>query len=207
VDAKGSIKVATEFPYSIANDFPNDAVNVAVLTAEINAAGGGSFLDHIDVGGDTVTVFTTTDLTAPQETGLDNVIAAHQGVGFVEGPQRLFSEAEQTTTSTTAQTAATLTSGLLAAGDYLLTWYAEISVQTADATSGAIASVLWDGTERGTHGNNLAFYQAFSGVVIVTVAALAAPVFAVQYRRAGTSNTARVRRMRLSISPIAADEE
>ena len=200
--------MATEFVYSILEDFPNQTVNLAVLTAQIKALpSGATLLDHIDVAGDDLTVFTTANLTTPQEDALDGVIAAHLGVGFVEGIQRLFAEAEQTNTTTTLNTAATLSSGLLDAGDYLLSWYGECSVQTTDNTSLCVVSVAWDGTERASGAGPLSFYMPFSGSVAVSMPALTQPTFTVQFRRAGTANTARVRRIRISITPLPADSE
>jgi hypothetical protein len=198
--------VATEFHYSISTSFPNHTVNLAVLTAQIKTLPGGpTLLDHIDVAGDDLAVFTTTDLSGPQVTALAAIIVAHTGAGFTSGVQRLFSEAEQTSTATAFVTAATLTSGLLAAGDYTINWYCELSVATQDNTSLCVGSLSWDGTERASGANPLAFYVPASGAVTVTVADLTAPVFTVQFRRVGTANTARVRRIRLSIVPVPAN--
>lgn len=194
--------MATEFTYSIANDFPNQTIDASVLTAEINASSIGPVLEGITIDGDDVVITFDDDLSTGEETTLDGIVAAHQGDPFVEDIQKLFSEGVQTETGTTFVEAASLDSGLLAAGEYLITWYSEISVETGDNTSGVIARVLWNGTERAESAGNLSFYQSFGGSVIVDVNALAAPSLSVEFRRVGTANTARIRRIRLSIAPL-----
>ena len=142
--------MASSFQFSIENDFPNQAVDASVLTAEINAAAGGAaVVEGITIEGDTVTIEFDSDLSSGAEAALNAVIAAHQGTGFVEGVQRVFVEAEQTEPGTTYVTAGQLDSGILAAGDYLIGWYCEFSVLTANGTSGVAVQVTWNGTERG----------------------------------------------------------
>lgn len=199
--------MTTDFNYSIQNDFPNQTLDLAVLSAEVIQAIGTPALTGVTVTGDNVLISFGDDLSLPQETTLDGVVAAHQGVGFIEGVQRLYSESEQTTTSATDQVAATLNSGILAAGDYLVTWYAEHSVLTQDNLSGVVSRVLWNGTERAASANQLSFYTSFSGSVIITVTALDTPTFEVQYRQAGLPNTARIRRIRLSITRLNTEIE
>lgn len=205
--------MATEFTFSITTDFPNQAVDASVLTAEINEAidGSGITLEGINISGDSVVIEFSDDLTAPQETGLNAIIAAHQGQPFVMGIQSVTVEAEQTTTGTTFVEAASLVSGILAGGNYTVNWYCEVSVLTATANSGVLAQVMWNGTERAADANALEFYTSFSGSVIIEdVAPLAAPTLAINFRRAGVANTARIRRVRMSIVPTPSfgeDEE
>jgi hypothetical protein len=130
---------------------------------------------------------------------INSTCAAHVGNGFEAKIQKVFSEAVQTEAGTAYLDKASLVSGLLAGGDYLINWYCEISVALADLTSGALARVLWDGTERAECVNDLAFYTAFSGLVVVTQAQLSAPSLTIQLRRVGTVNTAQIRRVRLSV--------
>lgn len=200
--------MATEFTYSITSDFPNSIVNLAVLQAEINAnlIAPARTVEGIEASGDDVTIEFDDDLTAGQETSLNGIVAAHQGEGFVEVTQALYEEAEQTTSMTTYQEAAALDSGILKAGKYRLHWYAETSLAAVVATGRAVVRVMWNGSERGTDSNASDFYTSFSGTVIVDVDDLDAPTLSIEYRMAGTSATARVRRCRLFIEPLPADE-
>lgn len=173
-----------------------------VLAAQINAAIASAECEGIIL--DTGVCKLQFDLTpsAGDLTLINNVCNAHTGVGYTRGVQTLFSEAVQTETGTAYVQKAALASGILAGGNYLVNWYCEIAVLTADATSGVLARVLWGGTERAESSNNVTFYGSFSGSVIVAVAALTAPTLAIELRRVGTANTAQIRRMRVSIAPL-----
>jgi hypothetical protein len=140
--------------------------------------------------------------SAADLTAIDTVCNAHTGVGYVDAAQTLFSEAVQTEPGTTYVTKATLQSGPLAAGNYLVSFYSEIAVVTADSTSGVSARVLWAGVERAESSNNLTFYNSFSGSVILAAAALDTPSLVMQLRRVGTANTAQIRRIRFAIAPM-----
>jgi hypothetical protein len=186
-------------------DFPaltHPAPDAEVLAAQINAAITSAEVVGTILDDTTITIQTDVDPSGADLTAIDAVCAAHTGTPFVNGVQKVFAEAVQTETGTAYVTKAALQSGYLRAADYLINWYAELAVAAADATSGVLGRVLWNGTERAESSNNTAFYDCFSGSVIVSADELSAPTLDVQLRRVGTSNTAQIRRIRLSIAPL-----
>lgn len=173
-----------------------------VLQAQVNAAIASADCLAVTIGGGSVLMTFDVEPSAGDKTLIDNVCAVHTGEPFVQAIQKTFSEAVQTEPGTTYVQKASLMSGPLAGGEYLITWYCEISVQAAGGTtSGALARVMWNGTERAEHSNSSDFYTSFSGAVIVGALVLETPALVVELRRIGTNNTARIRRIRMSISP------
>jgi hypothetical protein len=71
---------ATKYTYSISGDFPNAKVNSDSLTIEIQASAIVTALDRIDTAGDVCDIWFKDALSAGDETVLDAVVAAHQGV-------------------------------------------------------------------------------------------------------------------------------
>lgn len=194
--------MATEFPYSVQNDFPNQAVDLSVLTAEIKAGGGAAFLSHINKDGDTVTVVTTVDLSGGQEAALDALIAAHDGQPFIMEVQEnnAFEASEATESGTSFVVKHSLQSGKLAAGKYLVTWYGELAGSVASL--GAVASVTLDGVERASGTGDLVtpFFTPFSGSAFVDFDDLDEPLIEVAIHRVGVAGNALLRRVRLGIS-------
>jgi len=98
--------MATKYAYSIINDFPNQKVNLPNLRYEILALGGTATLLYInkDVALDTVDVWIDRDLTGPQKSALDGVIAAHLGtereVLLLHASTKLVDSVIQITTTT-----------------------------------------------------------------------------------------------------------
>ena len=97
----------------------------------------------------------------------------------------------------------------LAAGDYQLLVSFELSL-TANAvwgTSGpdraAQARVLWNGVEIATWVTPFAQYTLLSGAASATLVDGATPQFDLQLRRFGAAGSARMRRARVELSPIA----
>lgn len=194
--------MATQFQYSVTNDFPNQAVDLTVFQLEIEASSITATVEGVTINGDDVTIDFDTDLTVDEETTLDGVVAAHQGTGLVEGVQRAQANAEQTNATTTNATAVELQSGPLKAGDYLVSWYCEISMESDIDGSGIFCQVLWNGVERAFDSTAQSNYTSFSGAVVVPSNDLDAPALDIVFRRVGAANTARIRRCRVSISPL-----
>ena len=75
----------TNYPYSLASDFPDGAINSTKLVAEIAASSIVTALERIDVTGDVVDITFKDALSAGDKTTLDNdatgpsggLIAAH----------------------------------------------------------------------------------------------------------------------------------
>jgi len=194
--------------FDILKSYPGDfpALTMAdpdaeVLQAQVNAAISSAELIGTTIGGGGVTLTFDVEPSAGDKTVIDNVCAAHTGEPFVISIQKMFSEGVQTETGTTYVQKASLMSGPLAGGEYLITWYCEISVLTPNSTSGVLARVMWQGSERAECVHNSDFYQSFSGAVIVDALPLDEPSLAIELRRVGTANTARIRRIRMSITP------
>jgi hypothetical protein len=187
------------FP-ALTTSWPNIEVLEAQIGAAITSAKCVSTFSTVATG--TLVLQFNVTPSAADLTAIDNVCNTHTGVGYVRGAQTLFSEGVQTEPGTTYVTKATLQSGLLAGGNYLVSFYSELAVVTADSTSGVSARILWAGVERAESSNNLTFYTSFSGSVILAANALDAPSLVLQLRRVGTANTAQVRRIRFAIAPI-----
>ena len=197
-------------PYEITKTYPADFPSVTtgkpdaqVLEVEINASISSTTCIGIRIpNAQTGVLQFDVEPSAADLTAIDNVCAAHTGESFADGVQRDYTEAEQTVTSTTYQTMGGFQSGPLSGGDYLVTWYGEISVATADSTSGCLARFLYGGVERAESSNATSFYVSFSGSAIITVPALSRPILQMQLRRAGTTNTAKIRRIRIAMAPL-----
>jgi len=190
---------------SVPADFPaltQPGPDGPVLMAQINAAISTAECVSIINNHPDYTVQFDVEPSAGDLTLVDSVCAAHTGVPFATGVQKLFAEAVMTETGNSYVEKASLQSAPLSAGDYLVNWYSEIAVLLADATSGVQARVMWGGVERAESSHNLSFYQAFGGSVIVTIADLEAPELSIELRRVGTPNTAQLRRVRMAIAPI-----
>ena len=201
--------LATEFNYSIQNDFPNQAVAPSVLSVEITDSTIVPTLDGINVNGDDVEIVFDSDLSAPEVTTLDTIVSNHQGVPFNNGPQRVNSIAVQDNATTTFETAATLNMEPVGVESYVLSFYCEVRVTDGNNNSQVRFQVLLDGSdiaEGGTEGKT--FFDARSGSFLISTNRGAAPVIEMQWRQAaGTATTAQIRRIRLSAVPFLGDEE
>lgn len=191
--------------YNIANDFPNQAVDTEVLLAEINGSSIGPGHNYsVNDDGTDITIEAEPDLDAGEVTVLDGIVAAHQGVPFVDGTQRVSALAEQTNATTTFEDAVALQSGPLRAGTYLVTFSYEISQQNLLSTSGCQARLNWNGgTEVATSVTTLDTYDLRGVSATIDVGDGDTPLLTLQWRRVGLANTARIRRCRISLSPMA----
>jgi len=116
--------------------------------------------------------------------------------------QKAVASNEQTNSTNTWETALELVSGPLEAGEYEVGFSCEIAQLNADVNSGVQARVLYNGSEAQSMVANFNIYDVRSASTPVTVDNFDAPIIEIQFRRIGTSNTARIRRCRLSITPI-----
>lgn len=200
--------MATEFNYSIQNDFPNQAVAPSVLSVEIENSTIVQILDGINVNGDDVEIVFDTDLSAPEVTTLDGIVAAHQGIPFNNGAQRVNAIAVQDNATTTFQTAATLNMEPIGLEQYILSFYCEVRVNGGNNNSSVRFQLLLDGSdvaEGGTEG--VTFFDSRSGSLLISTNRGAAPVIEMQWRQAaGSSTTAQIRRVRISVVPVLENE-
>lgn len=195
----------TTYTYSVQDDFPNQQVEISALEAEILGSSITTALVGINLDGDNCDITFEDALSAPDKTTLDGIVANHQGVPLFGGVQRVNSEGEDTNATTTYQDKLTLNSQPLQGGDYLIIWYAEISLSSLIVGSGVFAQVRYNGVERGFSSSSSDQYMSFSGSATVTVEAGEAPSIVVAFRRVGVAATAQMRRVRVSIAPIMTD--
>lgn len=192
----------TTYTYSISNDFPNQAVDLTTLEIEINAnsvISADRTLDGLNTDGDDCNIVIDDALSVDQKTELDTIVGNHQGVALLDTPQRANSLAEQTNSTSTWEDALTLSPGALKGGNWQVTWYCEIKVQTQDNNSGIFARLTLNSTERTFSSSASDQYQSFSGSGLLTFNDGDTPVLDLQFRRVGTSNDALIRRCQIAI--------
>lgn len=190
----------TTYNYDLQLDFPNQAVQPDVLTAEIEASSITTALVGISIINDDVDITFVDALSPTDKNTLDLVVANHQGEDLAPPVQRANSEGESTNATTTYEEKLSLDSAPLAGGDYLITWYCEISVESDIAGSGMFAQLVYNGVERGFSSTPSSTYVSFSGSATVSAATGDTPTLALNFRRVGGANTAKIRRARMSIA-------
>jgi hypothetical protein len=190
-------------------DFPNHVVNPSILQTEI-----GNYsptitqpVSSITLGGTTCTIIMNGLLVAADITGLDTVVADHQGSVFSSQTQRANSEAQSSSDLTTDTAKVSLSTGPLPAGYYSATWYAEIACTGIVANTGVSAgfTIQKNGgtvTEIGRSANNLSTYVSFSGSYSAQLVSGDSLVMAINFKRLGsTSNPALIQRARIFLNP------
>jgi len=80
---------ATKYTYSIAEDTLNGAVAASKLATEIGASAIVTAFDHISTSGDVLDIWFKDALSAGDETILDGVVAAHDGINTSSNLQDL----------------------------------------------------------------------------------------------------------------------
>ena len=71
---------ATKYEFSITSDFPNGKVEANALIQEIQESNITIMLDRIDTHGGVCDIWFKNSLPAPEETTLNYLIGAHQGI-------------------------------------------------------------------------------------------------------------------------------
>jgi hypothetical protein len=196
----------TTYQYSISTDFtslpPGGQPNLEALQAQIEAdAAVDQALVQSSINGDIVDIVFVDALSAPGKTALDGVVAAHTGVALVDTPQRVNVLPQQTNPNAAPDDAAVLSLPSVKGGNWQLTWYCEIRVQSVVANSGIFARVLVDGTERGFSSSGADQYVAFSGSGLLSYSDGDTPNIQLQFERAGVANTAQIRRCQIALVP------
>lgn len=199
--------MATEFHYSILNDFPNQVVDAAVLTVEILNSSIAPALDGITINVDDVRIDFTTDLSVGEVTTLDGLVAAHQGIPFNEATQRVNVIAAQDNATTNWQQAAQLTAEPISGTKYQLQFYCELRTLNGVNNSRSHFQVLLDGADVASGGvRGVGFFDARSGSLVVNTTRGTSPVVTMEFRRQGASDTAQIRRVRLALIPLLEEE-
>ena len=194
----------TSYNYSKQNDFPNQAVNVAALDAEIQAdAAINVALVGTQVHLDDVTITFVDALPPAEETALDAVVANHSGLPLVDSAERVQDLSEQTTTdgNGTWADSLSLSPNPMKGGDWQLTWNAEIELDSMIDNSGVQARILVDGVERSLTTSRDDQWVHFAGSALLNITAGDAPSVLLQFQRAGVANTAKIRRRQIALIP------
>jgi hypothetical protein len=201
--------MATEFHYSIQNDFPNQAVAASVLSVEIEDSTIVPTLDGININGDDCEIVFDSDLSPTEVTTLDTIVANHQGIPFNNGTQRVNAITAQDNATTTWATAATLNAEPIGLDQYILTFYCEFRVTGGNNNSQAQYQLLLDGSDvaqGGTEG--VTIFDSRSGSLLISTTRGSAPVLEMQWRQnQGAATTAQIRRVRIAITPVSEESE
>ena len=78
------------YPYSIANDTANGTLAQEKLHDEIAASSITISLTGVNVSGDSISIEFATDISAGEETTLDGIIAAHDGIPGPDDPKSVY---------------------------------------------------------------------------------------------------------------------
>ena len=196
--------MATTFHYSIQNDFPNQAVDLSVLTVEIEESTITATLNGINVNGDDCEIVFATDLSGPEVTTLNQIVATHTGLPFNNGAQRVNAIAAQDNSTNTWQSAAILNADPVGGEEYTLSFYCELRVTGGNNSSQAQFQVLLDGSDVASGGvEAITFFDCRSGSLVINTSRGSSPVIDLQFRQnQGAATTAQVRRVRLAIVPV-----
>ena len=139
-----------DYKYTISTAFPNQAVAGDKLKNEINASSIASApleLVNTDADSDECKIKFDGSLSGADETTLDGLVAAHDGVPYVDiGGDGLwvFSQADSSTTSSSWQQKCTLNLGEIQVGTYRIRWSFEWEVLDNDNEGGAFRITLND---------------------------------------------------------------
>jgi len=195
------------YNYSLQNDFPNQAVDLTVLTVEIENSSIAEVLQGISLDGDDVDIEFVSTLSSGDQTTLDGIVANHQGIPFNNDPQRVNVIAAQTNGTPTPQTAAVLNAEPIGTLRYQLGFYCELRLQNNTNNGQARFSVLVDGQEVASGGvEGVGFFDARSGSLVINTSRGSSPVVELQFSRQGQTDVAVIRRVRLSLVPLFGDE-
>lgn len=186
--------------YTISSETANGSVNSDMLTAEIEGDGAiTTALSHIDTASGQAFIYFDGDLSGAEQTALDAVVAAHQGVATTFAVKVTASNEESTNSTTTPADKLNSSVSALKSGSYLITWHCEIKTDTAD-TSGVRATLLLASTERSEDNWAKTQWHVFSGVAVQTFADGDTPQLQLQFARIGAAATVSIRRAIATLS-------
>jgi len=187
---------------------PSGTPNLAIFAQEV--ADEGLSVDPTSVytsGSDVVLAWDDLPVAA-DFSSIATLAAAHEGGDFASSEQQELVEAEDDDDTGDPVVRATLDTGLLPAGDYLLSWYAEGKVNAVIAGTGMrirlyITKNGGSRAERGEFNNDLNGYNPFSGTVMLNgVKAGETYEVELEYEKLGaTSNPAYIQRCRIFLAP------
>lgn len=199
-----TVTVVTQYTYPI-TDTLNSKVNTAILKQELDDAGLSVSVGSVSVSGSSIFIELLGDAAAADIVLVDAVIAAHAGDDFVSVPIKVSEIAESPDDGGSEVIRVTLTTGALAAGEYLLSWLMEHCITTNTGTTGSRASLYYskngDTPAQFTQEMNINDqWSCFSGGYPITVQDGDSWVFTLRHQRVGVAgNPSRVRRARLAL--------
>lgn len=117
--------MAEKYPYSISGDFPNTAVDSTKLKEEIEDSAIATALSYINTSGDVCDVWFDAALSGGDETTLDGLVAAHDGIPVVYPDEAYASSEGESTVTIVGWTEKASLSFLAQDGDYMISWSAE----------------------------------------------------------------------------------
>lgn len=182
-------------------------VNPVVLQQEMVDAGLSVEVNSVSVSDTLANLFFLGMILAADVLLVDAVVAAHTGSAFQPRHQKATSEAASSQDTTTDTEKVSLSTGVLAAGSYVVSWYAEISVTSVVANTGVSAGFVATknggaDVEAGRSVNDLTVYCSFSGSYQFDVLDGEHFTFTVVFKRLGaSSNPAKIRRARIFLAP------
>jgi hypothetical protein len=179
-------------------EFPNSAVNVPVLNAQIAAASLSVPLISTQLTGASVLLTFTGELSAGDITALNAVVAAHTGVPFGSTLVQSSDLTDTTTSSTSYVSKLVLNAGPLPAGTYLGSFACEHYLDTLVASTGSEAQLLYNTGVLYEDTWNQAYPHLFGSAIPFTVIDGAMVTLELKYKALGAV-TVHCRRARLGI--------
>lgn len=153
--------MATSKTYTISTDFPNQAVDAAVLANEVSASAVKVALDRVDTLNDSCSVYFKADLDAADESTLDAVVAAHTGEPVIGAPRLTLARPDGQIVPFSPEGVPILAPTFEETHGLQPQWKGNVYTATAGATS--IFDELVD-TEKQIRGG---WYEIFSGPPVV----------------------------------------
>jgi hypothetical protein len=202
-----AVTIVTTLTYP-RSDTPNDRVNKDILNQELSEASLSVSVLGISISGTDIRIDLSGNASVDDETAINSVIAAHQGSDFSTTTQSSFSEAASSDDTNGIIEKTALSTGLLPAGTYLMSWYMELATTTTTGTTGArgFLNVSKNGAaavERAQSNNDLNQWVPMSGSLPVTVVDGDSYSMSLSFQRIGiVGNAARAQRARLTLSKI-----
>jgi hypothetical protein len=202
-----SATVRTEYSYPV-TDTLNDEVNVGTLTDELNEAGLSVTVGVVSLSGSNVVIELLGDATSADLVLVDAVIAAHQGIDYVETPIFDYNDEAAVSDDTGSEIQIKeVETGPLTAGKHMVDWSAEVAVTSTSSGEAKVRfSLQREGkTEysKGEFSTQASQWQHVSTPFIFHAADGQNFFFRIYLQRTGVAgNAARVRRSRVSVHKV-----
>lgn len=195
-------EVITQIVYPL-SDTVNSKVNPNILKQELADAGLSIDVLSVSTAGTTFRITLNGNATDGDKLLCDSVVAAHEGAVFSSSWQSASDESETSDDSGSIVDKATLDTGYLPAGSYLLTWYMEMATTNSVGGIRAALRAAKSGNSlslRAEHNTQLNDWQSMSGSLLFNVKDGDRYDLRLSYIRTGSSDPARVQRARIFLA-------